>query len=408
MARTQNKLSARAVATIGKPGRHSDGNGLYLVVDPTGARRWIFMFRWAGKLKEFGLGGLSAVPLAKARDAAADARRLVKAGTNPIEAKRAAKAAEASAKTFGDVADLLLASLSPGFRNKKHAAQWKSTLQTYAATLLKKPVATIGTDDILAVLQPIWLGKPETASRVRGRIERVLDAARVKGLREGENPARWRGHLDHLLPRRPKIEQQHHAAMPYEAVPSFVAKLRESEGVAGLALEFAILCASRTAEAVEARWSEIDRGAKLWSIPAERMKAGREHRVPLCNRALAILDTAEKIKVSEYVFPGQLRNKPLSNMALAMLIRRLGAAAFTVHGFRSSFRDWAGEVTSFPREVAEAALAHTIGNKAEQAYRRADALAKRRKLMDAWAGYLGASQTGLKVVSISRRPDAQT
>ncbi len=391
------------MATIVKPGRHSDGNGLYLVVDRSGARRWIFMFRWGGKLKELGLGGLSAVSLANARDAATDARRLVKAGTNPIQARKAARAAEASAKTFGDVADLLLASLMPGFRNKKHAAQWKNTLHVYALSLRKKPVATIGTDDILEVLQPIWLSKPETAARVRGRIERVLDAARAKGLREGENPARWRGHLDHLLSRRPKIEQRHHAAMPHEAVPGFVAKLRESEAVAARALEFSILCASRTAEVVEARWPEIDRGAKLWTIPAERMKAGREHRVPLCARALAILDTAEKMRVGEYVFPGQLRNKPLSNMAMAMLMRRLGAEAFTVHGFRSSFRDWAGEATSFQREVAEAALAHVIGDKAEQAYRRADALAKRRKLMDAWAGYLGCSEAGSKVVSIRKR-----
>lgn len=204
----------------------------------------------------------------------------MKADTNPIQARRAAKAAEASAKTFGDVADLLLASLAPGFRNKKHAAQWKSTLQTYASSLRKKPVATIGTDDILEVLQPIWLSKPETAARLRGRIERVLDAARAKDLRQGENPARWRGHLDQLLPRRSKIEQRHHAAMPHEAVPAFMIKLRESESVAALALEFSILCASRTAEVVEARWGEIDRAAKLWTIPAERMKAGREHRVP--------------------------------------------------------------------------------------------------------------------------------
>lgn len=402
MARIQNKLSARAVATIAKHGRHSDGNGLYLVVDRSGARRWIFMFRWGGKLKELGLGGLTAVSLAEARDSAADARRLVKAGINPIQARRAAKAAEASAKTFGDVADLLMASIAPGFRSEKHAAQWKSTLLTYAASLRTKPIATIGTDDVLEVLQPIWLSKPETAGRVRGRIERVLDAARAKGLREGENPARWRGHLDQLLPHRPKIEQHHHAAMPYEAVPGFAAKLRESDSVAARALEFSILCASRTAEVVEARWAEIDREAKLWIIPAERMKAGREHRVPLCDRAVAILGIAEKMKIGEFIFPGQRRSKPLSNMAMAMLMRRLGAEAFTVHGFRSSFRDWAGEDTSFPREVAEAALAHVIGNKVEQAYRRADALAKRRKLMDAWAGYCASSKAE-NVVAITRK-----
>ena len=269
------------MATIVKPGRHSDGNGLYLVVDRSGARRWIFMFRWGGKLKELGLGGLSAVSLANARDAATDARRLVKAGTNPIQARKAARAAEASAKTFGDVADLLLASLMPGFRNKKHAAQWKNTLHVYALSLRKKPVATIGTDDILEVLQPIWLSKPETAARVRGRIERVLDAARAKGLREGENPARWRGHLDHLLSRRPKIEQRHHAAMPHEAVPGFVAKLRESEAVAARALEFSILCASRTAEVVEARRRQGRAGLPPRRRAREATEAdGRMGRLP--------------------------------------------------------------------------------------------------------------------------------
>ena len=402
MARPQNKLSARGAATISKPGRHSDGGGLYLVVDPSGARRWLFLFRWGGKLKELGLGGYGTVSLADARDAADRARKLVKAGTNPIEAKQAAKAADAAAKTFGEMADTLVASLTPGFRNEKHRAQWVSTLQTYAASLRPLPIGKVATDDILAVLQPIWLEKPETASRVRGRIERILDAAKAKGLREGENPARWRGHLDHLLFRRSKIQQRHHAAMPYQAVPDFLAMLREREATASMGLEFAILCASRTGEVLEARWSEIDREAKVWTVPAERMKAGREHRVPLSDRALAILDRVEQIRTGDYVFPGQRRDKPLSNMAMAMLMRRLKSEAFTVHGFRSSFRDWAGECTTFPREVAEAALAHIVGNKVEQAYRRGDALEKRRKLMDAWAAYVGAEQTGSKVVSISR------
>jgi len=388
MAREQNKLSARFVQTVTKPGRHSDGGGLYLIVDPSGAKRWLFLFRWGGKLKELGLGGLSAVTLAQAREKASDARRQVAAGTNPIAAKRAAADAKAAAKTFSEVADALIASITPGFKNEKHKAQWSSTLETYASHLSKLAVADISTDDILKVLQPIWLEKPETASRVRGRVERVLDAAKARGLRSGENPARWRGHLDHLLARRPKTGQQHHAAMPYDAMPAFMTRLRAREAVAASALEFGILCASRTGEIIEARWDEFDRAAKVWTIPAVRMKAGREHRVPLTDRALAILDCLERIRTSEFVFPGPRRGKPLSNMALAMLMRRLECADYTVHGFRSSFRDWAGEKTAFPREVAEAALAHVVGDETERAYRRGDALEKRRQMMDAWATFL--------------------
>jgi integrase len=278
-------------------------------------------------------------------------------------------------------------SLSAGFRNEKHKAQWRMTLETYAAPLRGRPVDTITTDDVLAVLKPIWLEKPETASRLRGRIEKVLDAAKAKGHREGENPARWRGHLDHLLPRPSKLTRGHHAAMPYEKVPPFVGQLRGRQATAALALEFCILTAARSGEVLGAKWSEIDLEKKLWTVPAARMKAGREQRVPLSTRAIAILQGLGQVDLDEHVFAGQKAGRPLSSMAMEMMLRRMQVENATVHGFRSSFRDWAGNETSFPREIIEAALAHVIGDKAEQAYRRSDALEKRRKLMDAWGAH---------------------
>jgi integrase len=265
------------------------------------------------------------------------------------------------------MADDVREALSAGFRNEKHKAQWKSTLETYAALLRAKPVDTIATDDVLAVLKPIWTTKAETASRVRGRVEKVLEAAKAKGFRERENPARWRGHLDHLLPRPSKLVRGHHAAMPYEDVAAFVAKLRKREATSALALELCILTAARSGEILGMRWPEIDFDKKIWTVPAARMKAGREHRAPLSPRALVILRQLEKLKTGNFVFPGQARNKPLSNMAMEMVLRRMKVEDATIHGFRSSFRDWAGNVSNFPREVTETALAHVIGDKAEQA-----------------------------------------
>jgi len=285
------------------------------------------------------------------------------------------------------MADDVRETLSAGFRNEKHKAQWKSTLETYAAPLRAKPVDTIATDDLLAVLKPIWTTKAETASRVRGRIEKVLDAAKAKGFRDGENPARWRGHLDHLLPRPLKLARGHHAAMPYGDVAGFIAELRKREAASALALELCILTAARSGEILGMRWSEIDLDKKVWTVPANRMKAGREHRVPLSARAVAILRRLEALKAGAFVFPGQTRDKPLSNMAMEMVLRRMQVEDVTVHGFRSSFRDWAGNVSNFTREIVETALAHVIGDKAEQAYRRSDALEKRRKLMEAWSAY---------------------
>lgn len=390
MRRPLKRLSARSVATLSEPGRHNDGDGLYLTISRGGTKSWLFMFRWEGKLKEMGLGGVSTVSLADARDKAAEARKKVKAGINPIEEKRQTVAAETK-KTFGDFADDLVKDIQSGFRNEKHRWQWSHTLKTYAAALRPLPIDAVTTEQVLDVIKPLWMTKQETASRLRGRIERVLDAAKAKGLRSGENPARWRGHLDHLLPRRQKLQRGHHAAMPYADVPDFVADLRKRDATAGLALEFTILCASRSGEVISATWDEIDRKAKVWTIPGKRMKAGLEHRVPLTERALAVLAAAEKLKVSEYVFPGARKGKPLSNMAMANLLKkRMKHEGLTVHGFRSSFRDWAGESTAFPREIAEAALAHVVGDETERAYRRGDALEKRRKLMDAWARFVGA------------------
>jgi integrase len=380
--RMSGKLTARKVQTA-KAGKYSDGGNLYLIVADTGARKWVLRFTWRGKAREMGLGSANSVPLADAREKAADARRKIAQGLNPIDERKR----DGSVPTFGQMADEVVKALSPGFRNDKHKAQWKTTLETYAAPLRANPVDEIGTDDVLSVLQPIWTKKAETASRLRGRIEKVLDAAKAKGFRDGENPARWRGHLDHLLPRPLKLTRGHHAAMPYENTAAFIGTLRERDGIAALALEFCILTAARSNEVLGLRWPEIDLDHAVWTVPAARMKAGREHRVPLSGRAVAILKGLAGSKQGEFVFTGQRPNTPLSGMAMEMMLRRMNVNDATVHGFRSSFRDWAGNVSNFPRELIEMALAHVIGDKAEQAYRRSDALEKRRKLMEAWAAY---------------------
>jgi integrase len=395
------KLTARKVATA-KAGKYGDGGNLYLIVSPSGTRKWVLRFTWRGRAKEMGLGSAFAVPLADAREKATLARRKIAQGLNPIDERKR----DGGIPTFGDMADQVREALSAGFRNEKHKAQWKSTLATYAAPLRDKPVDTIATDDVFAVLKPIWTAKPETASRVRGRIEKVLDAAKAKGFRAGENPARWRGHLDNLLPKPLKLARGHHAAMPYEDVAAFVAKLRNREARAARALELCILTAARSGEILGMRWDEVDLDKEIWTVPAARMKAGCEHRVPLASRAVAILRQLEKARTGDFVFAGQARNKPLSKMAMDMVLRRMKVEDATVHGFRSSFRDWAGNVSSFPREVVETALAHVIGDKAEQAYRRSDALEKRRKLMEAWAQYC-SPRTGATVLPLVDRRAGQ-
>ena len=376
------RLTARKVETA-KAGKYSDGGNLYLIVSPAGGRKWVLRFTWRGKAREMGLGTPATVSLADARDKAADARRMVAQGLDPIAERKCT----GGVPTFGEMADQVHEALSAGFRNETHKAQWKWTVATYAAPLKDKVVDTITTDDVLAVLKSIWTTKPETASRLRGRIEKVLDAAKAKGFRQGENPARWRGHLDHLLPKQSKLTRGHHAAMPYEHVAAFVGRLRETDSLGALALEFCILAAARSGEVVGARWSEIDLDKRVWTLPPHRMKAGREHRVPLSERAVAILRQLAEIKTSDFIFPGRRKNRPLSHRAMNKTLHRTTADTVTVHGFRSSFRDWAGNETHFPREIMETALAHVIGNQVEQAYRRSDALEKRRKLMEAWASY---------------------
>jgi len=403
MGRSLNRLSARTVASLTEPGRHADGGGLYASIGKGdvakgggGSRRWVFLYRWEGARHEMGLGSLDAVPLAKARELAAKCRLAIAEGRNPLAERREADAAlrRASApSSFGEVADALIAGREAGWRNAKHRAQWRMTLTVYAAPLRAKPVASITTEDVLAVLTPIWMEKPETAGRVRGRIETVLDAARARGLIEHgvANPARWRGHLDHLLPRRSRLSRGHHTALPWQDLPAFMAELRGRPAVAARALEWCILTGARSGEALGARWAEIDRGARLWTVPAERMKAGKAHRVPLSSAAIAVLDAMTAGEPGALVFPGARRGKPLSNMAFKALYLRMGRPTLTTHGFRSTFRDWAGEATPHPRDVCEAALAHAVGDAVEQAYRRGDALEKRRALMNDWAGYcLGA------------------
>jgi integrase len=382
------KLTARAVATA-KPGRHGDGAGLWLIVSETGSKRWAYRFTISGKVSEAGLGSYPDVSLNAARDMAAEARRLHKAGKSPVEARREAARADAGRPTFGKCADDFLAAKGSEWRNDKHRAQWQMTLSIYAAPLRSRPVDEINTEAVLEVLAPIWQKTPETASRLRGRIEAVLDAARARGFipRNEANPARWRGHLDKLLPKRPKLSRGHHAAMAYVEVPAFVAKLREREALAALALEFIVLTATRAGEAVGARWDEIDLAGKVWVLPARRTKSGRGHRVPLSGRALDILEKLSETRQGEYVFIGRTGRWPITQDALLQLIRRMGVEGVTVHGFRSAFRDWCGNETHFAREVAEAALAHVVGDSAEQAYRRGDALEKRRELMEGWAAY---------------------
>ena len=375
MARQINRLVARSLPALDKPGRHNDGNGLYLNVSKLGAKSWVFMFKRDGNARrEMGLGSLTTVSLAEAREKARVLRNTIADGIDPLRPK------DGGQELFGVVATNLIESLQPGWRNVKHGAQWTSTLKTHAASLWNKSVDTITTQDVLDVLTPIWATVPETAARVRGRIERVLDAAKVKGLREGDNPARWRGHLAILLPKRPISSRSHHPAMPYAAVPAFMIKLRTRPALSARALEFLILTAARTSEVIKAEWAEFDLAAKLWTIPARRMKAETEHRVPLTDRAIEIL---EHVKFLSNAMPFKL-----SNMGMDMLLRRMDEDDYTVHGFRSSFRDWVGEETAFPREIAEAALAHQVGNAVERAYRRGDALEKRRELMVAWETYL--------------------
>jgi integrase len=406
MAWTIGKLTALAVSQAKRRGYYGDGGGLFLQVSAGGAKSWVFRFKVDGKLREMGLGPTHTISLAEAREKALACRKARLDGRDPIDersaSRLAAKLDAAKAMTFKACAERYIAAHKAGWRNPKHAAQWPATLGTYVYPVMGAlPVRGVDVGLVLKAIEPIWTTKPETAGRVRGRIESILDYATARGWRQGENPARWRGHLENLLPRKAKVRRvEHHAALPYAEIAEFMAALRQQEGVAARALEFAILTAARTGEVIGARWEEINIAEKLWTIPAERMKAGKEHRVPLSAPALAILEDLAKVREGEFVFPGGRHGRPISNMAMLMLLRRMDHADLTVHGFRSAFRDWAAERTTFPAEVAEMALAHTVSDKVEAAYRRGDLFQKRRQLAEAWAKFCAAAPAAGQVVPI--------
>jgi integrase len=400
MART-GKLSAIEVTKATGPSVLHDGGGLYLRVSRTGTKSWVFRFQLDGKRRDMGLGPFPDISLAEARGKATAHRKLRHEGIDPIEAKAAQRQAQrvsvAKGRTFRECATEFIEKNRAGWRNAKHAAQWTATLASYVyPTLGELPVSAIDAGLVVQVLDPIWAEKPETASRVRGRIEAVLDAATVRGYRQGPNPAQWKGNLAHILPARAKVRKvEHHAALPFDDMSEFLAALRGREGMSARALEFAIFAAARTGEVLGARWGEIDFDAGIWVVPAKRMKAGREHRVPLSDDALAVLEIVRQLAMmrdgepdpAAPIFPGTRRALPLSNMSMEMILRRMGRDDITVHGFRSSFSDWAAERTACPREVVEMALAHAIGNKIEAAYRRGDLFEKRRQLMQTWARF---------------------
>jgi len=380
----QKVLTSLRINSLSKPGRYCDGNGLYLVVDPSGAKRWMLRTVIHGKRRDIGLGGLRLVSLAEARAKALEYRRLARDGEYPIEARRKART---TVPTFAEAAQSTMEQHRAGWKDKKHPSQWMNTLKAYAfPTMGQKRVDQIETSDVLRALSPIWLSKPETARRVRQRIKTVLDWAKAAGYRTGDNPVEG---VNRGLPRQNE-KRGHFAAIPYADVPAFVAKLLAvgTNQYARLGFEFLILTAARTNEVLKAEWPEVDWDKAVWTIPAARMKAGREHRVPMAPRALAVLRSAHEISDgSKLIFPGRSVGEPMSNMVFLMMLRRMGES-FTAHGFRSAFRDWASERTNFPREVCEMALAHAIKDKTEAAYRRGDLYQKRRELMTAWDRYV--------------------
>jgi integrase len=393
MARRLNRLTAVEVKGIDQKGMYHDGGGLYLQVSAAGTKSWIYRFTLDGRAREMGLGPLNAISLAEARKRAAECRRMRHDGIDPIEARGAQRDQKrlegARSMTFDVCAEAYIEAHKASWKNGKHAEQWRGSLRNYASPVFgSSPVQAIDLALVMKALEPIWEAKSETASRVRGRIEAVLDWAKVRGYRSGENPARWRGHLDKLLPARAKIQKvKHYPALPYAEIGAFMALLRGQEGIAARALEFLIVTSARTGEIIGARWNEVDLMEKLWVVPGERMKAGREHRVPLSGAALAVLEQMAEVRESDFVFPGGKRGKPLSNMAMLAVLKRMGRVDLTAHGFRSTFRDWAAERTNFPRDVVEMALAHTIENKVEAAYRRGDLFQKRRQIMEVWARF---------------------
>lgn len=397
------KLTKLQVDNLKEPGRYGDGDGLWLHIGPTGAKSWVLRYSRNKRAREMGLGPVSLFSLKEARERAREARRLLYDGIDPLDQRRAEREAAqldaARGVSFAEAAERYIGAHEAGWKNPKHRQQWRNTLTTYAFPVMGElPVAEIDTGLVLKVLEPIWQEKAETASRLRGRIESILDWATARKLRNGENPARWKGHLDTLLPARSKVQTvKHHEALPYAEIGGFMAELREKDGIAARALEFCILTAARSGEVIKARWDEIDLDTGLWVLPPERMKARREHRVPLSERAVEILREMRSLG-SDWVFPGQREGKPLSNMAMLMQLRRMGREDLTTHGFRSSFRDWAAERTAYPHEVCEMALGHRVGSAVERAYRRGDMFDKRRRLMKDWSRFCTSQHGGNQVI----------
>lgn len=386
----RNLLTVAEIKAAAKP-KLRDGDGLWLHTSKSGNRNWVFIFVRHGRRREMGLGpfgsGTGQVSLAAARQKADEIRTILGRGGDPF-AEMEERQRNVKPVLFGALADEYIKTMSPKWRGKQTLPAWERFAATYAKGLRKIPVADVDTDAVVRVLTPLWGSKPETATKTRERIKLVLDHAKARGLRSGDNPAAWAGHLDQILPRPKKLVRGHHAAMPYSELPAFMKKLRAVPGVVARALEFTILTAARSGETRGAPIAEFDLGKAVWTVPKERMKEPREHRVPLCARALQIVEEMRENAINDLVFPGKKLKRPLSDVALANVLDDVGASAFTVHGFRSAFRDWAAEETGHQREVAEAALAHSVGDSVERAYRRGDALAKRRKLMDDWAAFL--------------------
>lgn len=412
MPRSANKLSALAIKNLSAPGYYGDGLGLWLQVSKFGTKSWVFRFERDKKRHEMGLGPLNTISLADARTKAAELRKMLIDGIDPLAQRReqqsAARLERARAMTFQDAADEYIKVHRSGWRNPKHADQWANTIRDYCGPVFGSvPVQDVDTELVRKALGKIWTDKNETAVRLRGRIERILNWATVSGLRQGENPARWKGHLEHLLTNISREDRVvHHAALPYQQIGGFMESLRTTEGVAARALEFLILTAARTGEVIGAKWAEIDDENRVWTIPPERMKAKKEHRVPLSEQAWKVVQEMKR-QEGDYVFPGRGLKKPLSNMAMLGVLKRMGRTDLTAHGFRSTFRDWASEVTAYPHQVQEMALAHTIENKVEAAYRRGDLFEKRTRMMADWAAFCGRKQgAGTNVIEMRKTEEA--
>ena len=391
---TRNVLTVKLIAASKAP-KLRDGGGLWLVTKGTG-RYWIFAYTFAGLRREMGLGPLHTVGLAEARQKAEDARNLVRRGLDPIAAKQEQEEQTPNATTFGEYADAFVdAAVKAGrWRGAKTEARWRNMLTNHAKAIRAKAIGQIGVKEVLTVLRPLWGDKQETAEKLREAIERVLDAAKVEGHRSGENPAVWRGNLEHVLHKPDELTNRgHHEAMPFAEVSAFMKRLENAGGVAARALEFTILTAARSGETRGATWDEFDFEKKIWAVPAVRTKSGKQHRVPLPDAAMNIVQTMHEQRLNDFVFPGARKDSPLSDMSLTKALTTAEGGSATVHGFRSSFRDWATEVAHAPREIAEAALAHAVGDAVERAYARSDALERRRQLMVDWANYCAAAKS---------------